>query len=116
MITRNAVKQKKLELLTDDEEKILNNLSQLNELILKKLDETVSKNVKSDQKFIEKTDQIISKVQKKTRSYRRLFDILAVLMLIVALVLLNWENVRIYLIYTLRLLIVLVFLLIKRMF
>jgi predicted PurR-regulated permease PerM len=98
--------QQKKQELTDDEEKVLANIARLNELMEKKIIEESLKNKKANQKILEQSERILNKVKNKTRSYRRLFDVVAVFMLILALILLYWDDLRIYFIYLLRLLIV----------
>ncbi|CAF0926176.1 unnamed protein product [Brachionus calyciflorus] len=68
------------------------------------------KNLKISNKILNKSEQIIKLVNNKKPIYKRkhFWDFLGVLLLLIALVLLNWEHVKFYLLYILRLLVILV--------
>ena len=100
--------------LTDDEEKIDMNLAQLNEFLLanyinQESSKPIAKKSVWDQKkhkFIQISSKVTNKINAKSNSYTRYFDVIAALLLIIALSILYWEDVRIILTYALRLLVV----------
>lgn len=67
---------------------------------------------KKTKQFIDKTGNLLNKINtskdKSRAKFRRLVDLVGVLLLLTAIVLLNWEHIRIYFVYFIRILVVFV--------
>ena len=112
----NKVRKRVIE-LSKEEEKIDQNLKRINSFIEKTLTESNSKNNDkqsqqnlkkiNNQKFLSQSSQLINRLNGKNKSYKRIFDVIAISLLLIAIILLYWEHIRIYFTYFLRLLVVL---------
>jgi hypothetical protein len=108
--------QRLSEKFTDDEEKIITNLNYLNQQVLSNLCETRNR-AQHNVKDTKKIDHIISENMKILQQIRhgsiikrsKFFDIVCALLLIIAIVILYWENLRLSFTYLLRFGIILVF-------